>query len=399
MANGNVTFTFATPIRVIIGNDYHFHITSTVADGTLTTSVASDVSTAYAQALFGILIADTQWHPIGISPIGSMLIGNEHYVALWDEANYLPNKLRLDFGFKVRGFSRWNEFTVISAWKGTALDKVTEGKLYFWDGIASSYNYCDNVSLGLPNATHNSKNRIFSILGHRGMICLYNEPFKKEQEVAPFLGKDKKIEVYPGAVTEYLYKTYIGVAGTTDDTTIKQGVYEWGNLGDDLPEALVMSHTISTGTYQGTGMSIGCVKSFGKDMYVSWKDGANYGIDKTTITSGAATSGSYEQMLYDSGTPQKDMLPIKLVVVFLPLATGETITPKVRLNRGSWQYGTATTSTSNDNTRAEFLIDTEGRSNEMEYGFDFTTTGTYFKVTGVFLEVDDNTEETAEGGI
>ena len=195
----------------------------------------------------------------------------------------------------------------------------------------------------------------------------------------------------------------MGVAGSTDDTTVRQGVYEWGNLGDDLPEALTMSHTISTGTYQGTGLSIGCVKSFGKDMYVSWKDGVNYGIDKTTVSSGAATSGSYEQMLYDAGTPQKNMTPVKLVITFRPLVTGETITPKYKLNRAaSWtttfEGGTTATVSTVGATRAEITIDSQGRCNEMEYGFDFTTTGTYLKVTGVFLQTNDNSEEDAAGG-
>jgi len=40
---GDNTFTFSSPLRVVIGNNYHFHITSTVADGGVDTDTDNDL--------------------------------------------------------------------------------------------------------------------------------------------------------------------------------------------------------------------------------------------------------------------------------------------------------------------------------------------------------------------
>lgn len=389
------TFTFTTPLRMIIGNTYHIHVTSTVADGTVTTGTTSDLSTAYYQTLFGILVADSNWHPIK-NHLNLMCVGNERYLAVWDEATYNPNRLTFAAGFKVRSMTIQKEYLVIATWKGSSIDAVEEGRLYYWDGISTTFNYYENVNLGLPNAIHTSKNRLFGIYGSSGTMHLFNEPFKKIQD-PPYLGRGKKVEVYPGAITEWQSKTYIGIAGSTDDGTgLSQGVYEWGNQQDDLPEVLNYAFTISTGTTQSTEVSIGMVKAFGKDLYVSWKDAATYGIDKVSKTSNAAANGSYEQLIYDGGNPQKNMLPQKIVITFLPLATGESVTPKYRLDRASsWTLGTDINTVGS--TRAELLLDVQGRANEIEYGFDVASSnGTYPKITGVFFMSDDLSDETPE---
>ena len=56
-------FTFSTAIRVLIDIDYHFHVTSTVADGTLRSGTSDDLETSDYYNYFGILI-DSDYHPM-----------------------------------------------------------------------------------------------------------------------------------------------------------------------------------------------------------------------------------------------------------------------------------------------------------------------------------------------
>lgn len=389
------SFTFSTPLRLIIGNDYHFHVTSSNSTGTVTTTTASDLETVDFHTYFGILISDTQWHPM-INHLNFLVIGNERYLAVWDQATYNPNQITFAPGFKVRALTIWKEFVVAACWRGSSVDAVEEGRLYYWDGISDTFNWYETINLGLPNALHTTKNRVFGIYGSRGMMHLHNEPFKKLQE-APYLGRGKKVEVYPGGITEWQGKTYLGLAGSTDDgTTLQQGIYEFGNRTDDLPEALTLGMTISTGTTTSTSMKIGCVKAFGVDMYVGWKDGSTYGVDKVSETSSAATSGSYEQLIYDAQAPQSTHVPVKVVISFLPLVSGESVTPKYRLNRAaSWTSGD-TVSTVGE-VRAELILDIVGRTKEIEYGFDVASSnGTFPTITGVFFMVNNLEEETPE---
>lgn len=411
LSTGVYTFSFASPIRVIPIADnvaeadvpYHIHITSTVADGTVVTSTASDLSTAYFVTVNGVLIADTLWHPVFTTSSGLVVFGNERYLGVYDGAAYNSNAITFEPGYKVRAITEQEEFLVISCWKGSNIDKIESGKNYFWDSNTydgandNFYDFSDVVTLGLPNAVHNSKNRLFGIYGSRGMSHLGTAPYKKLQE-APLLARGKKIEIYPGAITEFQGKTLIGMGASTDDASFQQGIYEYGNQDDNLPEVLTLAYTISTGTTQSTSVKIGCVKSFGTDFYIGWRDSSTYGIDKVSLTGLAATTGSYEQLIFDSGTPQQDLVAIKLVITFLPLASGETITPKYRVDRAvSWTLGTTITTVGE--TRAEQLIDVQGRYGEIEYGFDVTSSsGTYPIIVGVFFMSNDNKDEAPEGG-
>ena len=56
------TFTL-NDARVVIGNEYHFHVTSTVADGTMKVGTSADLSTSTFNEYFGILI-NAQYHTL-----------------------------------------------------------------------------------------------------------------------------------------------------------------------------------------------------------------------------------------------------------------------------------------------------------------------------------------------
>ena len=271
MSTGDVTFTFATPLRMIIDNEYHFHVTSTVADGGVDTSTASDLEAAEFSTLYGILISDANWHPI-IEHLNGIVIGNERYLAFWDQALYNPNQITLAAGFNVRSLAKVREYVVADCWRGTDVQGVEEGRRYYWDGIETTWNFYQDLPVGLPNAVYNSKNREFSIVGSKGKMYLGSDPFVGIQEM-PNLTRGKKCEIFPGAVTDWNGRTMIGVAGSTDDSTgLEQGVYEFGNRHEGQPEVLNYAMAISTGTTQATTLKIGMVKAFGKDLYVGWED-------------------------------------------------------------------------------------------------------------------------------
>src|SRR5258708_6374566 len=167
VANASLTngvannFTFATPLRVVINNSYHFHVTSTVADGTVQTGTTSDLSTANYSEYFGILIADTNFHPMAL--LNGLVIGNGPYLAYWNEATYNPNKIVLDKDFTVRSLWKENEFVVAGCWRGTTIDKATDGMLYYWDGISTVFNYSTPVTSEVLKSLSSILNKNISI--------------------------------------------------------------------------------------------------------------------------------------------------------------------------------------------------------------------------------------------
>lgn len=416
LTNGAMnSFTITTPVRINIGETYHFHATSSVADGTLQSGTSNDLETAQYNTYFGILISDTQYHAIiqhtnGTG--GTIVIGNANYMATWDGVTYQPNQIEITPGYNIRYFVRENEFIVAMAWKGTNIDDYEDGKAFWWDGISPYYNYSKPVTGGQPNASLNYKNRILSVLGSNGNLTLGTEPFKTIQP-APLLARGKKVEIIPGAMTTWQGRAHIGMAYLTDDGTgFTHGVYEFGNNSDRAvsytsvsTEVLNLGYTISTGDTQGTTMKIGCVAGFGNSMYIWWKSQAStYGVDKVSKTSNPATSGSYESLIDDdtveggnlSSAPQKLKEASRLTIYYDTLPAGCTITPKYRLNRAtSWTTGT-TTDIGIAGTR-QCIMDIHQRYYEIEYGFDIVATTNYPLILGMLYEFEPNTSERDTG--
>lgn len=414
LTNGAMnSFTFSPAIRINIGTIYHVHVTSTVADGTTQTGTTADFSTAQYKTYFGILIADTNYHDMkqhtnGVN--GTIVIANANYFAELTMAGaYSPNKIPILPGYTIRYFVRENEFVVAMAWKGTTIDSFDEGMAFYWDGIQPYYNYSKPITGGNPNAGVNYKNRILSMLGSNGTLTVGTEPFRTIQS-APNLGRGKKIEVLPGAMTTWQNRAHVGIGINSDDSTgLIQGVYEFGSNSDRAvsytsvsTEVLNLGYSISTGDTQGTTMQIGVVKGFGKDMYIAWKSQAGtYGVDKVIKTNNPASTGSWESLIDNDSTdskgnfypaPQKEKESQRLSIYYNTLPTGCTVTPKYKINRAaSWTLGTGTDIGTVGSNYC--IMDINQRYFEIEYGYDLVATTGYPAITSVIHEFEPLIDE------
>lgn len=386
-------FTFTTPPRLIIGNEYHFHVTVSATTGspTIVTNVASDLEGATFTARYGVLI-DKDFHPMVVVE-DKLIIGNGEYLAVFDQSTYDPNKILLERGYEVRSIATNDEYVVVSCFKGATIDTAEESKNFYWDTISPSYNYFDDTtSIGAGNAITNTNNKLRGIYGNRGSLYV---SAGSEQGViyqkTPKLARGKKVNVYPSAIDNYNGITLIGIGGNTDDATgLEQGIYAYGSQNKNVGDALVLLHTISTGTTQGTTLKIGFVKTIGENLYFSWRDNTSYGVDKITPTALSVASGVYEGLIFDNGSVNKEKLAIKLQAECATLATNETLSVKYKVDRDS-SFTAGDNSTAGD-TSAEVSI--YKRFKEIEFGMTIgSTNGTYPKITEISLDFNDLGEE------
>lgn len=390
LTNGALN-SFLITARVVIGNTYHVHVTSTVADGTLRTGTASDLETSTFKEFFGILLA-APYHPME-QLLNGIVIGNDDYLAFWDQANYNPNQITLERGYQVRTLTRENEYVVAGAWKGDSETSVESAKLYYWDGIAPTFNYSVPVGMGLPNALAQIHNKLVGVYGESGNIYMNSAPFQLVHTL-PLLTAGKTVEVAPGGITEFQSDTAIGYSFSNDDSTgLQNGVYVWGNKTEEFPECLSFPYTISTGNTQATNLKIGLVKGIGDNLYIGWRDNTTYGVDKVTKTNDPFTTGEFYSLIFDNEAPQKPKYIDALIVEFNPLISGETITPKYAIDGNAYSntFTTGTAQSTVGATQARFPIGK--RFYDISVGFNWTTSTTYFKVTGILLIVDDESEE------
>ena len=207
----------------------------------------------------------------------------------------------------------------------------------------------------------------------------------------PTLASNKYVTINPSAVTEWQTKTYIGIAASSDDNTFTRGIYEYGSLNAQFSDVLNYTFSVTSGSTAGTWLTIGCVFGCGDSLYYSYKDGAFYGVDKVVKNGPAMTTGEWESLIFDSGTPLKSKAALKLIIRFSPLIAGESVTPKFKIDRATnWTVCSASTATLGA-TRAEYTFnaDDSQRYREIQYGFTLNSTnGTYPKVLSVSFEYD-----------
>jgi hypothetical protein len=286
-----------------------------------------------------------------------------------------------------------NEYVVAGAVKadGDDLDTAEHARLYFWDSIEPVPNYYQDVPMGVVNALHSQDNYLFGVYGNKGGIYVGTNEFVKVAKRIPSLDPEKKVFIYPGAMTTWQQRLQIGYSMTTDDTSFINGVYEYGRGDQQEENTLNYGYPISTGT-QDDDVKIGSIKGIGENLYIAWQDDTAYGVDKVNVEGTLASAGSYESLIFDNGAPDDVMLPFTLVIKFVPLTTGQTLTPKVKLDRGSWVNGP--TAVAGDD-RVEYNLYT--RCDEIELGFNWTSSSnTKIKITEIQFKYDDLMEERGD---
>jgi hypothetical protein len=390
MATGDKEFTFTSPLRVVRHNEYHFHVTSTVADGGVDTNVATDLEGAEYVVEFSPLIeTSTNSHPMTVIDNDILVICNERYLATWDQSTYHPNKITFAAGHQAITMANFEEFIVVGTIKGS-YSSPTGGNLYFWDGISPSFTFSMPVTVGAVRSIMNYKGNLVGVYGNRGAIYQGYDPFVKIVDEVQNLARDSYVVPDTSGMTEYYDRLLIGF-GSTDDATFKQGVYELGQQTSETQIAYNFPYQMSTGTTQSVSANVSFVKSFGTDLYFGWKDGASYGVDRVNPGSGPIGAANYESLIFDGGNTKKEKLLHKITVTFEPLVASETITPKYKIDRAA-SFTNGTTQSTVGETQAEINLD--ARFKELEVGFDIDEDNTNFpKITGIVIEYDDLSEE------
>lgn len=308
----------------------------------------------------------------GFGPIAvlndRLIVGHGNNIATWDGAIWTLAALTLPAQLNARAISRTDQYVLIGAWRGTAVTASEDGYVYLYDGLSDTFNDSYPTEGGL-NAIDYYQNKLLSIQGKNGVIYTDTSPFNKKHQV-PKLEVKKYVEVFPGAITSWQNQVYFGISNS-DSTNLTRGVYSWGSKQSTVfPDALNYAYTISTGN-NGNTVQIGAVKGIGNDLYIAWKDGSSYGVDKVDETSSYALTGMYESLIEDAGSAGNQKAGIAVTVSHLPLVSGESIAINYKHDRQTtFQSGVTNINVGDTSTRlyASALPGNEGaRFREFEW--------------------------------
>lgn len=392
LATGLNEFLYSSQVRALVkpnARTYHFHLTSTVADTTVACSTSGDLNTADFE-LWAHRLVDTV---NGLHPMAQFqqftLIGNGRYLSVWepltdrDPPNNELQRHRLTFpsGFEVCGIAVTDEFAVIACEKRSTdgSKDFQEGKLFTWDGTAQTYNQVIDVSGGSPEGIYTHDNIPYFFVN--GALCAWAGG-KNIINVRTLANTDTtyrdtvdNTRVYPNMMTVRDNLLHLGYPSTTNNTSIEHGVHSWGSLEKNYPASWGnLDYVISTQTKLNTAgtLQLGCVRNFGDEMYISWKDGTNYGLDIVDSYCDPAPVFKFRALAFNAGAKFKKKQAIKVAVFSDALPEDIEITPVTNIDGA----GDITYDAMGEDDTEGFGSLERGKNRQIVYGFDGTSSGT-----------------------
>lgn len=390
---GQVTFPFAAQVRALVkpnARTYHFHLTSTVADGTVQVTTASDLSTAdYTITADRLVKTVNGFHPIA-QFLQYLCIGNGNYLSVWEPLTETspPNnefeRHRLTFptGYEVTGLAVTDEFLVIACgrYASDGSKDFQDGKLFTWDGVSKTYNQIIDVSAGTPEGIHTHENYPYFFVN--GTLCAWPGG-KNIINVRTIANTDTtykdvvdNTKVYPNMMTVKDNLLHCGYPSNTNNTSIEHGVYVWGSLEKNFPSSFnygyVPSHQNKLNT-TGT-RKLGCVRNFGDEMYISWRDGANYGLDIVDSLCDPAPVFKFRARRFDASAVYKVKKALRTGIYTDALPSGVTITPVYRIDANAEIVQSEFVMNPGDSERIATIQ--TGNFKRITYGFDGVCSGT-----------------------
>lgn len=361
MGTGDVEFDFSSQVRVKIGGTYHVHIYSSVADGTVRTGTANDLTDGSGNASGDISVVHdflintkSALHPMLVFT-NFLVILNERYVSTFDglltahtnDTGTLPSSWNLEAltfpaGYEAVCAATFDEYIAIGLdYKGDDNKYHSKGKIILWDGISSTYNFALDVFEGGVTTLLTINNRLFFVAGLRGEFFQYLGADYKRVRRLPKTNDQTYIRTGPQSATVYMGMPCFGFSFEHDNTEFEHGVYTWGHKDTSFIEALSYAWPISTGTRTGTGIQIGLVQAFGTELFIGWKDGSSYGIDCVKPANSPFTQVIMEGLIDDRSVQWHKKYVRTIRVDHAALAANESVLISYKIDRqSSWQDGT-----------------------------------------------------------
>lgn len=389
---GQAEFVFSTQVRALVkpnARTYHFHLTTSVSGGTVACSTSTDLNTADFE-LWAYRLVDTvsNFHPMWQFQQFT-LIGNGNYLAVWEpltdsnppNTEFQRHRLVFPAGFEVIGGCNVDGYAIIACGKRATdgTKDFQEGMLFRWDGTSQTYEKFISVSGGAPESLFEFDNLPYFYVNGALSVWPGGNYIVKVRTIADtsttYRDVTDNTHAYPNMMTIRDNLLMAAYPSTTTNTAIEHGIHSWGSLEKNYPASWGnMDYAISTGTILNTAgtLQLGCVRNFGDEMYISWKDGTAYGLDIVDSFCDPAPVFKFRALKFDAGAVFKKKLAVGVGIYGEALPANVTITPVTSVDGAAdITYDTMAVGDTEKNSQVQ-----RGQFRHIEYGFDGTSTGT-----------------------
>lgn len=268
---------------------------------------------------------DTEFHPMEIQDL-TLFIGDGNQVAEVSDAGvFTANVLDINTPLRIKTLYAYDTDLLI----GTFIaNTVNRSEIFRWDTVSPSWNTSDVINEAGINAFIPDDNYLYVSAGQAGNLYYYDGsrlvPFKR---IPGEYSSTKYNTVHPGSVANFMGRPIFGLSNGSGNPA-KEGVYSLGSYSRDYPKVLSLDWVISEAVT--SGIEIGAVLVAGFDIFVAWKNGSSYGVDKIDYTAKYASAYVETMMLLQSKRDMaKVMAQVSAFYNSLPASTGVTFSYSV----------------------------------------------------------------------
>lgn len=319
--DGNtVTLKYTDPDGEILDAEYFYgHLywtTKTNLKRHLETTAAWDAGNSAVISPDSGSFITGDYHPIFIVPKSDLMcIGNMRFVSTINKDNYFnAEAVDLFYGWVVKCLTLIKPKLLIGA------KDHKRAEMFDWDLSSESYDPVEGWE----------ERDIVAFLRAVGSTYIFTpETFYWFREGLVDVAKELPSEVKHGAIDIWKRKILFGATN---------GVYSYHKKNKNYPVALNLEYTpspITIANFDSKSIEIGAVLGRGDDLLVSWKDGAEFGLDNVDTSNKA--QAVYEGMMFDAGRPMEDKTFRFIKIVTNPLPGSCSIKVKYKMNEtGEW---------------------------------------------------------------
>lgn len=396
-ANSYNEFKFNGQIRALVNAtqtgqsaSYHWHVTSTVNDGTVGCLIAGDMTTAdFLLFAYALVQPNNGLHPTVLfsgNGVPFLCIGNANYLLTYNFGNdsnpsnsqLVRHQLYFEPGEEVCGITTNNQYCVIATERRskTAGRSAQSGCLYFWDSTINGTNFRIKLPMGSPYAIHTENSVTYFTIAGSLYAWSGGQTVIKVRKVAyentDYLNTVDNTLVYPNMMASRYGLLLMGYPSVTSNPNTTFGVWSWGSVELTYPNSYGLSYQLANGLTNFTTqnqLQMGCVYNFVDTMYVSWSyvdtnSVTHYGMDRLNNFSSPAKKWNWRSLLWDGGATYKQKRGARMKVRFLPLPAGCTLQAFWSADRGLDQL--SPTAIEGDRS---LVFEATARFDELQWGF------------------------------
>ena len=226
-------------------------------------------------------ITDADFHPMWSHTATLILyIGDGNYVSQVDGSTFSANALDIKTPLRIKSLGEIGTDLLIGTY---VADTVNKTEIIRWNTWSVSFTNSDSIDEVGINAFLPADNFVFVQAGLSGNIYIYDgEKLELYKRIPGDYSPTKYGSVNPYSVGNLAGQILFGFSNGSGDPA-DELVYRIARADRDHPYIMDAPFPISErsgGEFVLTGVEIGAILVSGFNVYVAWKNGSSYGIDK-----------------------------------------------------------------------------------------------------------------------